>query len=110
MNDGNDPHISLLEYRNTTTDVESPAKQLMSRQIMSIILITNKSTETKSSTSCYYQAKEKNIQNRHTTYFNVECRKLSSLSSGQRVRFRHKGQLQPGYQGSSPYKIVLCRR
>lgn len=38
--DGKDPYISLLKYRNTPTDVESPAKLLMSRQLRSILPIT----------------------------------------------------------------------
>lgn len=36
---GKDPYISLLEYRNTPTDVESPAKLFMS-QLRSILPIT----------------------------------------------------------------------
>lgn len=94
--DGKDPYISLIKYRNTPTDVESPAKLLMSRQLRSILLITKNQLKPKVVPDDIRQ-KRKITQNRQKTYFDVGSRKLSSLSPGQRVRFRHRRQWQPGY-------------
>lgn len=94
--DGKDPYISLLEYRNTPTD-ESPAKLLMSRQLRSILPITKNQLKPKVVPDDITRQKRKITQNRQKTYFDVGSRKLSSLSPGQRVRFRHRGQWQPGY-------------
>lgn len=95
--DGKDPYISLLEYRNKSTDVESPAKLLMSRQLRSILPITKNQLKPKVVPDDITRQKRKITQNRQKTYFDVGSRKLSSLSPGQRVRFRHRGQWQPGY-------------
>ena len=39
--DGKDPYISLLESRNTSTNVDSPAQFLVSRQLISVLPISN---------------------------------------------------------------------
>ncbi|XP_065942084.1 uncharacterized protein [Magallana gigas] len=95
--DGKDPYISLLEYRNTPTDVESPAKLLMSRQLRSILPITKNQLKPKVVPDDITRQKRKITQNCQKHYFDVRSRKLSSLSPGQRVRFRHRGQWQPRY-------------
>lgn len=95
--DGKDPYISFLEYRNTPTYVESPAKLLMSRQLRSILPITKNQRKPKGVPDEITRPKRKINQNRQKTYFDVGSRKLSSLSPGQRVRFRHRGLWQPGY-------------
>lgn len=40
--DGKDPYLGLLEYRNTPTDIGSPAQRLMSRELRSILPVTKK--------------------------------------------------------------------
>lgn len=110
---GKDPYISLLKYRNTPTDVESPAKLFMSRQLRSILPITKNKLKPKVVPKDITRQKRKITQNRQKTCFGVgsrklsnlspghaqgvRFRKLSSLSPGQGVRFRHRGQWQPGY-------------
>lgn len=79
--DGKDPYISLLEYRNTPTDVESPAKLLMSRQLRSILPITKNQLKPKVVPDDITRQKRKITQNRQKTYFDIGSRKLSRFVS-----------------------------
>ena len=69
--DGKDPYISLLEYRNTPTDVDSPAKLLMSRLLKSVLPITKEKLKPKVIPAEKTYEKKRKFQYQQKNYFNI---------------------------------------
>jgi hypothetical protein len=95
--DGKDPYTSLLEYRNTSTDVDSPAQLLMSRKLRSILPVMKRQLQPKVVSSSKIKEKRKLTQNKQIRYFNSGQRNLSQLTSDQKIRFQHRGHWTPGF-------------
>ncbi|XP_062604740.1 uncharacterized protein K02A2.6-like [Saccostrea cucullata] len=95
--DGSDPYLAILEYRNTPTDTESPAKLLMSRELRSILPVTTRQLRPKTVKPKDIVKDRKEAQRRQQYYFNRSARDQPKISMGQAVRFRHKDEWKPGY-------------
>jgi hypothetical protein len=95
--DGSDPYLGILEYRNTSTDTESPAQLLMSRELRSILPITKKQLRPRTVQHSKVVKDRKGAQRRQQHYFNRSTRNQSEIGTGQSVCFRHKDEWKPGY-------------
>ena len=95
--EGKETYISLLEYRNTPTDVDSPSTLLMSRQLRSILPITKELLKPKVIPSEKTYEKRSKSQYQQKKYFNSGQKDFPYLKPEQKVRFQHKGQWTPGY-------------
>ena len=84
--DGRDPHIALLEYRNTpVSGLEySPAQLLMSRMLRDKLPTTANLLKPKVASSAYTKLRARQLKQKD--YFDRGTRPLSKLSMGDSVR------------------------
>ncbi|XP_062576257.1 uncharacterized protein K02A2.6-like [Saccostrea cucullata] len=85
--DGSDPYLAILEYRNTATDIESPAKLLMSRGLRSILPVTKRQLRPKTVKPRDVVKDRKEAERRQQYYFNRSAPDQPKISMGQAVRF-----------------------
>ena len=96
---GNDPYMSLLEYRNTPLDnIGSPAQMLMSRRLRLTLPSTAARLTPKVLTNSDTQEKLKRKQDQQRRYYDRTARPKSPLSEGEvvRVQLAEKGPWTPG--------------
>ncbi|KAI4890020.1 hypothetical protein NFI96_028668, partial [Prochilodus magdalenae] len=95
--DGKDPYLALLEYRNTPVDgLKSPAQILMSRRLRSILPTTAKQLQPQTTPPNTVQARREECQRRQRQHYNKAARPLPTLSPRAPIRFQQDdGHWQP---------------
>lgn len=94
--DKRDPHLSLLEYRNSPVDgFKSPAQLLMSRRLRSTLPNTNQQLLPKVVRRKDVRAKRLQKQQSQKSYYDRSARPLSQLKEGQAVRVHEQGYWKP---------------
>jgi transposase InsO family protein len=96
LKDGKDPYIGLLEYRNTPTDTDSPAKLLMSRETRSVLPVTLDKLKPKAVNSETVKSQRETTQDRQRRNYNIGSKPLSMLSPNEQIRFQHLNHWKPG--------------
>lgn len=94
--DHKDPYLSLLEYRNTPVDnFKTPAQLLMSRRLRSIIPCTHQQLKPKA-VSCRDTHNKRVLRQKHQKmYYDRSSKPLSTLHTGQNIRFQENGHWRP---------------
>ena len=92
--DGQDPYIALLEYRNTPLSglSYSPAQMAMSRQLRSKLPVTQDMLKPSVVSA---QAELRARQTEYKRQYDKSARPLSELQPGDVVRYRHGKQWEP---------------
>ncbi|XP_060073561.1 uncharacterized protein K02A2.6-like [Ylistrum balloti] len=83
---GQDPYLALLEYRNSPTDTESPAQLLMSRELRSVLPVTQLKLQPRVVSSEHVQKTRQKSQQKQKKYFDIGAKRLSELNDGD-IRF-----------------------
>ena len=86
-----DPHLALLEYRNTPiNNIASPAQLLMSRRLRSVIPCTDQQLQPKivNPVTMKYAIEKK--QERQKYYYDKTARPLTPMIIGESIRMRHQ--------------------
>ena len=83
---GTDPHIALLEYRNSPVDsYASPAQLLMSRQLRSILPSTYQQLKPRIVPTKDFMQHRLVEQNRQKSYYDKSAKQLPELQTGEKV-------------------------
>ena len=89
MTDGRDPHFAILEYRNTPVDkYATPAQRLMSRNLRSILPVTNNSLKPNIVDDSKFQHVRKEMQLQQKKYYDTKTQELPELEKGTVVKVR----------------------
>ena len=111
--DGKDPYISLLEYRNTPIDnVASPAQILMSRRLRSHLPTTQSQLKSKVVEPEEMKKKLEAKKAKQKKYYDQGSRKQSALKEGETVRVQVESKWKPAVISPSlneAYQINLIR-
>ena len=84
-----DPYLSLLDYRNTPTDVgSSPSQRLFSRRTRNLLLLTPKQLELVAVPPQDVQQRLIASRQKQAYYYNLKGKALPELQPGQIVRMK----------------------
>ena len=87
--DGRDPHLAILEYRNTPTDkYATPAQLLMSRNFRSILPVSDNSLKSNIVDDSEFQQVRKQMQFQQKKYYDTNTRELPECERGTIVEVR----------------------
>ena len=96
MKDGRDPHLAILEYRNTPIDkYATPAQLLMSRNLRSILPVANNSLTPTIVDNSKFQQVRKEKQFQQKKYYDTNTRELPGLEKGTVVKVRDGKDWRP---------------
>ena len=86
--DGSDPFLATLEYRNTpiSTEIGSPAQLLQSRRLRSVLPTTDQ--HLKPEVQVHTKAKVQRLQQKTKVWYDQNKKSFSKLSPGEKVRFQ----------------------
>nr|XP_006819254.1 PREDICTED: uncharacterized protein K02A2.6-like [Saccoglossus kowalevskii] len=91
--DGKDPYLSILEYRNTPiNDIGSPAQILMSRRLRSTLLTTQMHLKPNVIEPSTLKEKLKVRQDQQKMVYDRHAKPLPSLSKGETIRVQQGGR------------------
>ncbi|XP_014677177.1 PREDICTED: uncharacterized protein K02A2.6-like [Priapulus caudatus] len=94
--DGKDPYLGLLEYRNTPLDgIGSPAQMLMGRRLRSTIPMTSAQLQPGTINPTKVQAQLRKKQQVQKAYFDKGSKSLSALETGDTVRIQQGDRWHP---------------
>ena len=87
--DGRDPHLAILEYRNTPIDkYATPAQLLISRNLRSILPVSDNSLKPNIVDDSEFQQVRKQMQFQQKKYHDTNTRELPELERGTIVEVR----------------------
>ena len=97
MQEGKDPYLALLEYRNTpnSDSLGSPAQRLMGRRTKSIVPMTEQLLKPKVIDPKIVQQQLKHNKQRQKYYYDVHTKSLPKLLVGDDVVIRMNGKWRP---------------
>ena len=95
--DGKQPLLAILEYRNTPVDsMKSPAELLMGRQLRSILPAANHHLQPKPTDASQVFVRRQELQQRQKKYYDQSARPLKTLKPNDQVRLQLHDKWQPG--------------
>lgn len=95
--EGRDPYLPLLEYRNTTLKCGySPAQLLMGRRLRSIIPCTNKQLQPKIVNTKHARTRMQELQARSKFHYDRHAKSLKTLKTGESVYVQKDKIWHPG--------------
>ena len=97
MQEGKDPYLALLEYRNTpnSDSLGSPAQRLMGRRTKSIVPMTEELLKPKVIDPKIVQQQLKQNKQRQKYYYDVHTKSLPKLLVGDDVLIQMNGKWRP---------------
>ena len=96
MKDRRGPHLAILEYRIAPIDkYATPAQLLISRNLRSILPVTNNSLKPNIVDDSTFQHVRKEMQFQHKKYHDINTRELPELEKGTVVKVRDGKDWRP---------------
>ena len=94
--DNKDPHLMMLEARNTPVDnYRSPAELAVGKQLRSVLPINPNNLKIKTTDDDEFKERRRKDEDKQSKYYDQHTKEIKELRSGEAVRMLRDGNWEP---------------